>query len=134
MEVKDYSQRLEQARDKFRQIQDDLRTSYKKENENIKENLETKIAKQADNYDEQKSKLEEQNLINNQLFSEKTKATIADRQNKFKSEIQKNSEKFDQDRKSMKSEFSDKLANLSNSYKKSTEENNFCNSLIREVC
>ena len=123
MDVKDYSQKLDQARDKYRQAQNDLRSSYEKNTEDIKETADTRAAKQSKNYDLQKSKLEEENLINNQHYSDKTKEVIADRQERFRNDIKKNSEKFDQDRNQMKSEFHDKLSGLSESYKKSTEEN-----------
>jgi hypothetical protein len=123
MDVKDYSQKLDQAREKYRTAQDDLRSSYDKTTSSMKENFDNKTIKQSKNYDAQKSKLEEQNLVNNELYSEKTKQTIADRQDAFRKDIKKNSEKFDIDRNVMKSEFSDKLSNLSDSYKKSTEEN-----------
>lgn len=123
MDVKDYSQKLDQARDKYRTAQEDLRSSYNKNTENLKESNEFKINKLSKNYDAQKTKLEEQNLVNNQLYSDKTRDTIAENQERFKSDIKKNTEKFDSDRNGMKSEFQDKLSNLSESYKKSTTEN-----------
>jgi hypothetical protein len=124
MDVKDYSQQVDQARDKYRQAQEDLRTSYDKNTENIKSTADNKVSKLSKSYDNQKSKLEEQNLISNKMYSDKTKEVIADRAERFRNDIKKNTEKFDTDRNGMKSEFSDKLSNLSDSYKKSTDENN----------
>lgn len=123
MDVKDYSQKLNQAREKFSTAQDDLRSSYAKSTDDMKETFDNKLLKQSKNYETQKSKLEENNLINNEMYSDKTKKTIAERQETFRNDIKKNSDKFDSDRKNMKSEFNDKLNNLSDSYKKSTEEN-----------
>lgn len=123
MDVKDYSQKLDQARDKYRAAQEDLSSSYSKNTEDMKETHDRKIEKLGKNYGNQKSKLEEQNLVNNQLYSDKTKDVIAKNQEHFRNDIKKNTEKFDIDRNEMKSEFNDKLTNLSESYKKSTAEN-----------
>lgn len=123
MDVKDYSQKLDQARDKYRSAQEDLRSSYNKNTEDMKETFDNKIQKLGKNYDSQKTKLEEQNLINNESYSNKSKEVIADKQERFRDEIKKNTEKFDTDRNAMKSDFSDKLTNLTDSYKKSTTEN-----------
>ncbi|MDO9183458.1 MAG: hypothetical protein Q7U04_13675 [Bacteriovorax sp.] len=120
----DVNQKLDQARDKYRTAEEDLRSSYDKNTKDLKETFDNKINKQSANYANQKTKLEEQNLINNEMYSDKTKKTIADRQVAFRNDIKKNSEKFDIDRNSMKNDFSDKLSNLSSSYNKSTEENN----------
>lgn len=124
MDVKDYSQKLDQARDKYRMAQEDLRSSYNKNLEDVKESNDFKLDKLGKNYDSQKTKLEEQNQINNQLYSSKSKEAIAESQERFRNEIKKNTEKFDTDRNASKSEFNDKLANISDSYKKSTVENN----------
>ncbi len=124
MEVKDYSQKLDQARDKYRQAQEDLRSTYDKNAESTKTTFDNKADKLSKNYDNQKTKLEEQNLVNNQMYSDKTKEVIADRQERFRNDIKKNTEKFDLDRNEMKSDFNDKLTNLSDSYNKSTQENN----------
>lgn len=124
MDVKDYSQKLVQEREKFRNAEDGLRASYEKNTEDMKENFDYKTKKLGKNYEAQKSELEEQNLVNNQLYSEKTKNIIAQKQEGFRNDIKKNTEKFDSDRNVMKSNFNDKLANLSESYKKSTIENN----------
>lgn len=123
MDVKDYSQKLDQARSNYRSAQEDLRSSYNKSTDDMKESHDNKIEKLGKNYDSQKSKLEEQNLVNNDHYSTKTKNTIASEQDRFKNDIKKNSEKFDTDRNAMKSDFNDKLSNLANSYQKSTTEN-----------
>ncbi|MDD4976522.1 MAG: hypothetical protein PHY93_19355 [Bacteriovorax sp.] len=123
MDVKDYSQKLDQAREKYRTAQEDLRSSYDKSSEDMKETFDNKISKQSRNYNAQKSKLEEQNLVSNELYSDKMKNAISERQEAFRNDIKKNSEKFDIDRNVMKTDFNDKLSNLSDSYKKSTEEN-----------
>lgn len=124
MDVKDYSQKVDQARDKYRQAQEELRASYDRDAENVKTTASNKVKKISKAYDEQKTKLEEQNQINNENYSSKTKQAIADRAERFRNEIKKNTEKFDNDRNQQKNDFQDKLANLSTSYKKSTEENN----------
>lgn len=124
MDVKDYSQKLDQARDGYRQAQNDLRASYNKSIDDNKNTFDNKIEKLSKNYDKQKSELEEQNSINNQLYSDKTKQTIADRSERFRNDIKKNSDKFDEERQGLKTNFNDRLSDLSDSYKKSTEEKN----------
>jgi hypothetical protein len=103
--------------------QEDLRSSYDKNTEDMKGTFENKTNKMSKNYSNQKSKLEEDNQVSNQTYSDKTKEIIANRQERFKNELKKNSDRFDQDRNEMKTDFSEKLSNLSTSYKKSTEEN-----------
>ena len=119
----DVNQKLSQTRDKYRMAEEDLRSSYDKSTKDMKEAFDNKTAKQSKNYDLQKTKLEEQNLVNNELYSDKTKQAISERQASFRNDIKKNSEKFDTDRNAMKNNFNDKLTDLSESYKKSTEEN-----------
>ncbi len=123
MDVKDYSQKVDQARDQYRQAQESLRKSYDKDLGEVKETNDNKIKKLSKSYDNQKTKLEEDNRINNENYSNKTKEAIADRAARFRHDIGKNSDKFDQDRNEMRAGFSEKLADLSDSYKKSTEEN-----------
>src|SRR5687767_3687884 len=115
MDVKDYSQKLDHARDKYSSATDELRSSYNKNTEDMKETFDNKINKRSKNFDSQKAKLEEQNQINNELYSDKTKEAIAERQLAFRDEIKKNSEKFDVDRKVLKKDFNGKLSNLSDS-------------------
>lgn len=124
MDVKDYSQKLEKSREQFKTAQDDLRSSYNKNTEEIKENLNNKIVKQAEVYNAQKADLEEQNSISNQTYSDKTKKIISEKQEAFRNAIKQNTEKFDVDRNQMKTDFTDKLTDLNDSYSKSTTENN----------
>ena len=123
VDIKDYSQKLTQVNDRHRKEQGDLRSSYDKRIDDMKETFGNKYTKQAKNYDAQNAKLSEQNEVNNQLFSDKTKQAIQERQETFREGIKKNSERFDADRNIIKTNFDDKLSNLSESYKKSSDEN-----------
>lgn len=133
MDVRDYSVKVDQARDRYREAQEDLRASYDKNVEDIKSTYEQKAKKQSKNFAEQKIKLEEQNLVNNDLYSDKTKEAIAKKQVDFKNRLKDNTSKFEQERNETKLEFKDKLANLSESYKKSTEENNRFNDQTKKI-
>ena len=86
MEVKDYSQKLDQARDRFRENTNEIKNSYEKANNDLKENFEYRTNKQREAYDNDKANLEESNAKNLNLYSEKTKNEIAERQNQFKEE------------------------------------------------
>jgi hypothetical protein len=129
----DVNQKVDQARDKYRLAAEDLRSSYDKNTKDLKENFDNKTAKQSNSYDAQKTKLEEQNLVSNELYSDKTKKAISESQVAFRNDIKKNAEKFDNERNVLKAEFSDKLSNLSDSYQKSTAESNRFNSQITKT-
>lgn len=133
MDVKEYSTKLDQARDRYREAQEELRSSYDKNLDDIKESHQAREKKLANNYSEQKSKLEEQNLVNNDLYSTRTKEAIAKKQVDFKKRLKDNSTKFEEERNSIKSDFKDKLSSISESYKKSTEENNRFNDQIKKT-
>ena len=133
MDVRDYSQKVDQARDRYREAQEDLRASYEKNLDDMKETFDTRSEKQARNFNEHKLKLEEQNLVNNDLYSQKTKEAITKKQNEFKERLKDNTVKFEQERNNTKLDFKDKLSNLSESYKKSTEENNRFNDQTKKI-
>ncbi len=133
MDVRDYSQKVDQARDRYREAQEDLRASYEKNLDDMKETFDTRSEKQARNFNEHKLKLEEQNLVNNELYSQKTKEAITKKQNEFKERLKDNTVKFEQERNNAKLDFKDKLSNLSESYKKSTEENNRFNDQTKKI-
>jgi hypothetical protein len=118
------SKAIAQARDRYREAQVDLKGSYDKNLNQMKETYDGKFTKQAKNYDEHKSKLEEQNAINNEIYTDKTKTAINSAQDDFKKKLRENTAKFDQDRTGQKNELNEKLAGLSDSYKKSEDENN----------
>ncbi|MBC7429768.1 MAG: hypothetical protein H7336_14220 [Bacteriovorax sp.] len=124
MDVNNQSKAIAQARDRYREAQEDLKGSYDKNLSQMQETFDGKIAKQSKNYDEHKTKLEEQNAVNNELYTDKTKTAISKGQEEFKNKLRENTAKFDQDRTGQKNELSEKLANLSDSYKKSADENN----------
>ncbi len=133
MDVKDYSAKADQVRDRYRDAQEDLRTSYDKNVDDIKSTYEQKAKKQSKNYSEQKNNLEQQNLGNNDFYSNKTKETVERKQNDFKSRLKDNVSKFDEERNNTKLEFKDKLNNLSESYKKSSEESNQLNEQTKRI-
>ena len=123
MDIKDYSQKLSQVNDSHRKEQNDLRSSHEKRLEDVKDNFEKKLAKQSLNYNVQNEKQAEQTIETNKMFTDKTQKDVLDRQETFRNNLAKNSEKFDADRNEMKTAFGNKLSNLSESYKKITEDN-----------
>jgi hypothetical protein len=122
MEVKDYSQKLDSAREKYREAATDLKKSYDKDVDNLHQSYEHKLTNQSKNYDKSKSDLEEQNAVNNEFFSNKTKETISKRQDDFRNEIKQNVDRFSKDREKTKMDFDRKLTDISDSFKKSSEE------------
>ena len=123
MDVKEQNAKVDQARLRFNEAREDLRQSYDKNLKDTKETFETRAEKQAENYDYHKSKLEEQNKINNEHYSEKTKEAITKSQEDFKARLRENISKFEVDKNKTRNELSDKLANVSEAYKKSFAEN-----------
>lgn len=124
MDVRDQTQKIDQARTRFREARDDLKESYDKNLADIKATAEYKSEKQARAFDGQKTKLEEQNAINNKLYSKKAQDTILRSQNDFRERIKDNTAKFEQEKRDIKGDFNNKLTNISDSYNKSLSENN----------
>lgn len=124
MDVRDQSSKIDQARDQYREAQEDLKNSYDKNLKSMKETYDFKVDKQAKNYDQHKTKLEEDNRVNNELYSDKTRSAISKSQQEFKNKIKENTTKFEEERNSSKNQLNEKLSGLSESYKKSFEENN----------
>lgn len=123
MDVRDQSQKIDQARNRFREAQEDLKASYDRDLANVKSTADTKIKKQAENYDIHKTSLEEQNSINNETYSNKARTAIERSQNDFKNRLGESTSKFEAEKKGIKNNFDEKLNNLSESYKKSMAEN-----------
>lgn len=112
------------AKDRYREAQVELKGNYDRDLKNIKDNFDGKIEKQSKNYAEHKTKLEEENQINNEFYTDKTKSAINRGQEEFKTKLKENVARFDKEKNSSKAEFSEKLNDLSGAYKKSFEENN----------
>lgn len=123
MDVRDQSAKLDQARDRYREAQEDLKASYDKNLQQMKETFDARTTKQAKTYAENKTKLEEENQINNELYSERTRSAITKGQEEFKNRLKENASRFEQERNQAKADLNDKLTSLSDSYKKTFNEN-----------
>jgi hypothetical protein len=124
MDVRDQAIKIDKARDQYREAQEELKGSYDKNLKQVKDTFEGKLEKQSKNYDIHKTKLEEDNQISNQVYSEKTRNAINSSQEDFKNKLRENGAKFEKERSSSKSELNEKLSNLSESFTKSFDENN----------
>lgn len=112
------------AKDRYREAQVELKNNYDRDVKNIKDNFDGKIEKQTKNYADHKTKMEEQNQINNEFYTDKTRSAINQEQQTFKNKLKENVAKFDKEKNTSKAEFSEKLNDLSSAYKKSFDENN----------
>jgi hypothetical protein len=56
MDVKDYSQQLNQAKERYQDAAKDIRESSKRETTNIQETADRKVKKQAATYDAEKKR------------------------------------------------------------------------------
>lgn len=124
MDVRDQSKAIDQARDRYREAQEDLRASYDKNLNQMKETFDAKTEKQSKTYAEHKTKLEEQNQVNNEIYTEKTRSAINRGQEEFKERLRENVNRFETERNKAKNDLSEKLTTISDSYKKSFDENN----------
>lgn len=124
MDVRDQSKAIDQARDRYREAQEELRASYDKNLNQMKETFDAKTEKQSKTYAEHKAKLEEDNQVNNELYTEKTRSAINRGQQEFKERLRENVNRFEAERNKSKADLNEKLTNISDSYKKSFDENN----------
>ncbi len=123
MDVNDASMKVDQARNRYREAQEELKENYDKDLKNVKENFDAKVVKQSKTYGNQRLELEDQNKINNEHYTEKTRSAISQNQEEFKTKLKDNVSKFEQDATQTKNELTDKLSSISDSYKKSFAEN-----------
>ena len=123
MDIKDQNAKISQAKMRFNEAREDLRQSYDKNLKETKETYENRFEDQAEVYSAHKSKLEEQNKINNEYYSDKTKEAINKGQEDFKARLKENISKFEADKNKTRNELNDKLSSVSEAYKKSFAEN-----------
>jgi hypothetical protein len=124
MDVKDYSQQLNQVKERYQDAAKDLRTSSERDTNNIKETSDLKLKKQSDVYSNEKQKMEEAASKNNEFYTEKTRDTIAKRQDEYRKQMTASTSKFDQEKNDMKQKYHDKLSDVTNTYQTSANENN----------
>lgn len=123
MDVKDYTQKLDSARNRYRDAQTELKESYDKTIEDTKNNFDQKVKKQQQSYEGQRLKLQEQNAIEADRYSDITKKTISDNQEKFINDVKNIKANSAEERMRDRQVASEKLSNLSSSYDRSTKEN-----------
>ena len=123
MDVKDYTQKLDSARNRYRDAQTELKESYDKTIEETKNNFDQKLKKQQQSYNGQRLQLQEQNAIESDRYSEVTKKTINENQEKFINDVKNIKANTAEERMRDRQMASEKLSNLSSSYDRSTKEN-----------
>jgi hypothetical protein len=123
MNVKDQQFKIDQAKLRYNEAQEDLRHSYEKDLNNVKETFNNRSLKQSKNFDEQKNKLEIQNEVNKEHYSEKTTDAINKGQEEFKNRLKDNITRFENEKSKTRNDLNDKLSQVSESYKKSFAEN-----------
>lgn len=123
MDVKDYSQGLSEARSRYRDAQNELKESYDKNTEDLKNNFEGKIKKQRDSYDTHKAQLSEQNAINENRYNETTTKAVKDSQAQYLDKLKESRTSLEQGRANDRQSASEKLSHLRNEYERSTLEN-----------
>lgn len=123
MDVKDYSQGLAEARARYRDAQNELKESYDKNTDDLKNTYENKLKKQRDSYDVQKTSMAEQNSINEDRYNETTKKVIKESQNQFLDKLKDNRSTLEEERARDRQTASEKLSHLRNEYERSTLEN-----------
>lgn len=124
MDVKDYSQKASQIKERYQDAAKELRSSYQRENDNLKETSDSKIKKQAAGYERDKLKMEEEARANNELYTDKTHDAIARRQADYRERLNSSTEKFDQEKNDMRRKYQDKLSDVTSTYQTSAKENN----------
>jgi hypothetical protein len=133
MDVKDYSQQLNKVKERYQDAASDIRSSSDREKENIQKAANIKIQKQAEGYAAEKSKMEETATKNNDYYTEKTRNTIAKRQEDFIKDKTGAAEKFDLEKNDLRQKYLDKLADVTGTYKNSTAENNRLHEQSKEM-
>lgn len=123
MDVKDYTQGLNDARAKYRTAQDELRSNYEKNTEDVKNNYENKLKKQRASFDGERATLSEQNAINENRYNDITKKTIQETQNEYLESIKENRSSLEEQRARDRQTASERLSHLRNEYERSTLEN-----------
>lgn len=130
MDIKDQNV---QARNSYRAAQKELKNSYDKSLKSAQETFDHRTDKMSKNYAESKSKLEEENRVNKELYGDKTKETISQSQEEFRNKLKANADKFESEMFDSKKELSNKLSDLSDSYRTSAQENSRLNDQVKKA-
>jgi hypothetical protein len=123
MDVKDYTQQASKVKERYQDAAKDLRASFEKENDSLKETSEAKSKKQAAGYERDKLKMEDEARVNNEMYTDKTREAIERRQADYRDRMNTTTSKFDQEKNDMRQKYLDKLNDVTSTYQTSATEN-----------
>ncbi|GAB4014927.1 MAG: hypothetical protein Fur0010_13490 [Bdellovibrio sp.] len=132
MEINDYSNRLAQARQQYRDAANEARETYNKKAEELEQLHKQKEAKQLSVFKEQKNDLEEQNARNVDRFDRLTNDEINRRTDRYIKDVAEMRDDFDRDKATTKREYSQKLGEISDAFNRAKRERDKLDAVHKE--
>ncbi len=122
MQINDYTKQLAKARDDYADKAKTLREDYDHNLKNIQETHEAKEVSQRENYLKQKQNLEENLSEISDSYESKSREAIMQSQKEFRDRIGTQQGAFEEEMRETREDMQAKLSNISDSYRKSKEE------------
>ncbi len=122
MQINDYTKQLAKARDDYADKAKTLREDYDNNLKNINETHEAKEISQRENYLNQKQNLEENLSEISDRYESSSRDAIMQSQKEFRDKLGTQQNDFEQEMRETREDMQAKLSNISNSYRKSKEE------------
>ena len=122
--VQDYSQKLADVRTRYNESKKTLRDNYTSDLDNTQKAHKLKQEKQAAVYKGELRSLERENEDRVTKYADKTQSVLKSKNQKFADAMRKESARHDADSNILRTNLSDKLSKIQNSYELSTKERN----------
>lgn len=122
MQINDYTKQMAKARDDYADKAKTLREDYDNNLKNISETHEAKETSQRENYLKQKQELEDNLSEISDRYDSTSRDAIAQSQKEFREKIGSQQGAFEEEMRETREDMASKLSNISDSYRKSKEE------------
>lgn len=132
MEINDYSSRLAQARQQYRDAANEARDTYENKAEDLEKLHKQKQEKQLNVFKDQKTDLEEQNAKNVDRFDRQTGEEIARRTDRYRKEVGEMRDDFDREKITTKRDYNQKLGEISDAFNTAKKERDKLDAVQKE--
>lgn len=132
MDINDYSNRLNQARTRFSDAQQELKENYNNDIERLEELHAKREESQRENYLKQKLNSEEESAARINRYDKDLKQELATRTERYNKGLEGERKQFNEDRKRLMDDYNQKLDSISKSFETSSTEKDKLHALYKD--
>ncbi len=132
MDINDYSNRLNQARTRFSDAQQELKENYNNDIERLEELHAKREENQRENYLKQKLNSEEESAARINRYDKDLKQELATRTERYNKGLEGERKQFNEDRKRLMDDYNQKLDSISKSFETSSTEKDKLHALYKD--